>query len=120
MTADTDCDGTVTIVDAIYIQRWLVSLKTNDRIGKPITDDAQSDDENEEFPYLVNKPACPSCDSSDVAYIIYGYPLPEEEYSASFREKLNNREITFGGCAIVSDCPNWYCNTCRHRFLYSF
>ena len=115
--ADTDGDGSVSIIDATYIQRWLVNLKTNDNIGKPIiSDNSQPNDEDEEFPYLVNKPVCPSCGSADVAYIIYGYPLPEEAYSEAFREKLNNHEITFGGCVIEPDCPNWYCNTCNNSF----
>ena len=114
--ADTDGDGSVSIIDATYIQRWLASLKTNENIGKPISDASKPDNEDEEFPYLVNKPVCPSCGSADVAYIIYGLPLPEESYSEAFREKLNNHEITFGGCVIEPDCPNWYCNTCNQTF----
>lgn len=35
--ADTDLDGSITIIDATYIQRWLACLKTNDKIGKPIS-----------------------------------------------------------------------------------
>ena len=114
--ADTDGDGFVSIIDATYIQRWLAGLSSNDNIGKSISDASKLDNEDEEFPYLVNKPVCPSCGSDDVAYIIYGYPMPEESYSEAFREKLNNHEITFGGCVIEPDCPNWYCNTCNNSF----
>ena len=35
--ADTDLDGVITIMDATYIQRWLANLKTNNKIGKPIS-----------------------------------------------------------------------------------
>ena len=118
--ADTDGDGEVTIVDATYIQRWLAGLKTNENIGRPIfaADRPNSPDSgDEEFPYLINKPVCPLCGSEDVAYIIYGYPMPEEAYSEAFREKLENHEITFGGCVIEPDCPDWFCNTCQQGFV---
>ena len=118
--ADTDGDGEISIVDASFIQRRLAGLKTNENIGRPISEILKPDDPDsgdEEFPYLINKPDCPSCGSSDVAYIIYGYPMPEDAYSEAFREKLENHEITFGGCVIEPDCPNWFCNTCQQGFV---
>lgn len=108
--ADTDEDGEVTIIDATCIQRWLVDLPSNDRIGQLIRE--ENSDSDEDFSFLNDKPVCPECGSKNVAYIIYGYPMPEEYYSAAFRQKLENGEITFGGCVIDLDSPKWQCNDC--------
>lgn len=36
-TGYADLDGSISIIDATYIQRWLASMPTNDKIGKPIS-----------------------------------------------------------------------------------
>ena len=112
IAADVDGDGKVTIIDATMIQRWLAGLLTDDRIGLPIQEDDPDDDE--EYSFLNNKPSCPECGSDDVAYILYGYPMPEEDYSEAFRKKLEDGEIIFGGCEVGFDSPKWHCNKCGH------
>lgn len=99
------------IIDATLIQRHLAGFTVPYEIGKPIHKDSSVE---EDFSYLNNKPSCPECGSGDVAYIMYGYPLPEEYYSTAFRQRLADGEIVFGGCVIDPDSPKWHCNNCGH------
>ena len=52
---------------------------------------------------------CPSCKSTKVAAIVYGYPSPELVESP-------RDEIVLGGCVIRDDSPEWQCNDCGRQF----
>lgn len=60
----------------------------------------------------MKNPSCPKCNSSNVAVIFYGYPLPSEELSKS----LDSDQIILGGCCITDDDPKWECNSCSYRW----
>ena len=46
---------------------------------------------------------CPTCGSTDVIEIVYGYP----SYEAFIQAEKG--EIKLGGCCIDGDSPKWYC-----------
>ena len=57
-------------------------------------------------------PACPSCGSTDVAEVLYGFVIPDEMLSAA----AGRGEVVFGGCVVTGDDPRWECNVCEARF----
>lgn len=61
----------------------------------------------------MKKPSkCPSCDSNDIALILWGLPLGTPELD----EALKKREIILGGCCVGIDDPKWECNNCSFRW----
>ena len=55
---------------------------------------------------------CPSCNSSSVAEILYGY-YPNMD---SIKEALDKKEIVLGGCVVTEHDPRLECNSCNHRW----
>ncbi len=55
---------------------------------------------------------CPSCNSSSVAEILYGY-YPNMD---SIKEALEKNEIVLGGCVVTDHDPKWECNSCHHKW----
>ncbi|HQR67050.1 MAG TPA: hypothetical protein PLB02_06625 [Thermoanaerobaculia bacterium] len=58
------------------------------------------------------RPPCPKCGSPDVAEIVYGLVQPDERMNAAARRG----EITYGGCCVSDDDPEWHCNACGKDF----
>ena len=57
---------------------------------------------------------CPSCASSNVAEIIYGYPAPE------LVERGRDEAVVSGGCEIGPDSPAWRCLECGEEWGRSY
>ena len=53
---------------------------------------------------------CPECKSTNIIPIKYGMPGIE------MREDADMGKIKLGGCGIVENAPEWYCNKCEHEF----
>ena len=55
---------------------------------------------------------CPSCGSTDVARIVYGYPSDE------LRDHHAGEKVVFGGCMCWGDArdPQLACRRCNTRF----
>ena len=51
---------------------------------------------------------CPSCNSDDVAEILYG-PVDR----ASYQEELESRHVYIEGGMIREEGPHWLCNECK-------
>lgn len=58
------------------------------------------------------RPACPMCNSSNVATILWGMPA----YSEDLARELKGGRVFLGGCCPVSDAPTWHCNDCDHNW----
>ena len=52
------------------------------------------------------KEKCPSCGSTDIVRIAYGYPGPE------MVEEAEKGTIVLGGCVISEDNPYSQCKSC--------
>jgi hypothetical protein len=53
---------------------------------------------------------CPTCGSTHLTPIMYGYPSPKA---------LTNAEegrVILGGCVVYNDSPTWKCNGCGRSF----
>ena len=57
-------------------------------------------------------PACPRCGSSNVAWILRGYPKPSDELEAD----LASGSVVLGGCVVEPDQATHECNACRLEF----
>lgn len=55
---------------------------------------------------------CPKCQSTNIAYIIYGEPAFDDELN----EALEKGEIYLGGCCYYNDSPKYHCNDCKKNF----
>ena len=66
---------------------------------------------NQDFD-LDKTPACPHCQSKDVAKLIYGKPA----LTRQILEGLESGKIISGGCMIHGGAPQWHCNSCRRDF----
>lgn len=55
---------------------------------------------------------CPQCGGSNVAEILWGLPVFNEE----LERKLDEGSIVLGGCCITGDDPEWRCNNCGCEF----
>lgn len=51
---------------------------------------------------------CPSCNSKNVATILWGYPLE----TAELNKALQENKIILGGCCVSEDEPTWQCTDC--------
>ena len=82
----------------------------------PIPEDEMKMDEGKSVDFILpEKPVgllCPSCDSSDIAVIVYGLPAMSKEMEKAIADK----KITLGGCMIYDGTPQWICNSCGHKF----
>lgn len=60
---------------------------------------------------------CPCCSSSDLANIIYGFPVFSD---TELMDKHQRKEVVFGGCAIRfgEPMPSKHCNHCQHKFYH--
>lgn len=54
---------------------------------------------------------CPQCGNSEIATIVYGFPVMNEKTD----EKIAGGKIILGGCAIEDGAPKWKCNVCEHE-----
>ena len=57
-------------------------------------------------------PSCPTCQSADVAKILYGKPPLTRQILAG----LESGKIISGGCMIHSGAPEWHCHNCQNDF----
>jgi hypothetical protein len=55
---------------------------------------------------------CQRCGSSDVAWILRGYPAMDEKLQAELRA----HRVTLGGCIVREGQPDHRCNTCGLAF----
>jgi len=55
---------------------------------------------------------CPSCNSENVAWILWGYP----DCMDKIKQELEDGKIILGGCLVNDHDPEWECNDCHHRF----
>lgn len=64
--------------------------------------------------FLMNqkKITCPHCGSTNVAGILWGMPMFDEE----LRHELDEGRIVLGGCCVSGADPDWHCNDCGHEF----
>ena len=54
---------------------------------------------------------CPKCSSKEnIVPIRYGMPGPE------MQQDFYEGKIKLGGCSIVENAPEWYCNKCENEF----
>jgi hypothetical protein len=56
------------------------------------------------------RPDCPSCESNEIARIIYGYREPE-----LFEDK-DRGDVVLGGCCVTENDPEWHCRACEHEW----
>jgi hypothetical protein len=57
-------------------------------------------------------PVCPRCASSDVAWILPGYPIHSPELEAD----LGAGRVVLGGCVVWDDQSDHRCNACGAEF----
>ncbi len=57
-------------------------------------------------------PACPRCGSADVAWILRGYPMIDDE----LRADLAAHRVILGGCLVWPDQSDHRCRACRVEF----
>lgn len=55
---------------------------------------------------------CPSCDSLNIAVILYGLPA----LSAELDKALADQQVTLGGCLVYDGAPQWLCTACNNKF----
>lgn len=55
---------------------------------------------------------CPSCDSTNIATILWGLPMDSPELNS----ELQSKKIVLGGCCVGSNDPKWECNDCSFRW----
>lgn len=55
---------------------------------------------------------CPSCNSKNIALILWGYPNLDEE----MQKAIDNKKIVLGGCMVTDHDPKWECTACYHRW----
>ena len=53
---------------------------------------------------------CPSCKSNDVISIVYGMP------GSKMQKDYMEGKGKLGGCGIIMDAPDRYCNDCEHKW----
>ncbi|MFW7340011.1 hypothetical protein V0R37_00515 [Pollutimonas sp. H1-120] len=59
--------------------------------------------------YSQNPTACPRCNHSPVAEILYGFPNFEDE---SLKMAVNEGRVALGGCVMGEAQPTWKCSNC--------
>ena len=55
---------------------------------------------------------CTVCSSDNIAKIIYGKPIWNDE----MEKKMDSGELTLGGCFMSKNNPIYTCNDCHARF----
>ena len=60
----------------------------------------------------MKKPTCPKCKSTNIALILYGYPVDMDEYLKS----IESGKYAPGGCCVDENSPRWICNDCKFEF----
>lgn len=53
---------------------------------------------------------CPTCGSTEVDEVVYGYPGEE------LLEAVRQRRVVLGGCVVSPDSPRWSCAGCGLRW----
>ena len=68
----------------------------------------------EEFniPEKLDGLICPACESSDMAFIVYGLPA----MSKKMEKAIVDKKVTLGGCVVYDGAPQWVCNECGFKF----
>jgi hypothetical protein len=64
--------------------------------------------------YVINiedQMNCPQCKKSNSIPIVYGKPTRETI------EKAKRNEVKLGGCMLVDDSPNRYCQNCQQSWI---
>jgi predicted RNA-binding Zn-ribbon protein involved in translation (DUF1610 family) len=57
---------------------------------------------------MSRRKICPNCGARNLAKILYGYPIYDEE----MRKKIDDGEICVGGCCELEDGAKYMCNEC--------
>ena len=57
---------------------------------------------------------CPSCEGTNIAEIMYGYP--SSEFLDELKKEENKGKYQLGGCCISNDDPAFSCNDCGFQF----
>jgi hypothetical protein len=62
---------------------------------------------------MMKKPSkCPSCDSTDIALILWGLPI----WNSDLDSASEKREMVLGGCCVSNNDPKWECTNCSFRW----
>jgi len=59
---------------------------------------------------MSKPPDCPSCGTTTVIPIAYGFPGPE------MWAQVERGEIALGGCVVDRQNPSWHCDRCELKF----
>jgi hypothetical protein len=59
-----------------------------------------------------SKKKCPKCGSNKVIPIVYG----DIDGSPETMKKIEDNEISPGGCLIEKNSPKWECGECKNQF----
>ena len=59
-------------------------------------------------------PACPTCGAPDVAFLVYGEPVPD------VAQRFAPTPIAVGGCCVWDAAPKWRCLACDHEWGRAF
>ena len=55
---------------------------------------------------------CPECGSGEIAPILYGKPLMNDE----MQRKIDGKKVFLGGCAVSENAPRFHCFGCGKNF----
>lgn len=55
---------------------------------------------------------CPSCNSPQVAAILYGMPI----FSDKLERELDSGRVVLGGCCVWDGMPKWQCVDCHEEW----
>ncbi len=62
----------------------------------------------------VRRPGkCPSCGFKPMGVILYGMPIPTEQY---YRD-VESGKLIVGGCSLTDDDPKWECRNCGQQIF---
>ena len=62
----------------------------------------------------MTEKTCPSCNGTNVAEIMYGYP--SSQFLDEMKKDENKGKFQLGGCCISNDDPAFSCNDCGSLF----
>ena len=62
----------------------------------------------------MTEKTCPSCNGTNVAEIMYGYP--SSQFLDEMKKDENKGKFQLGGCCISNDDPAFSCNDCGNLF----
>ena len=62
----------------------------------------------------MTEKTCPSCNGTNIAEIMYGYP--SSQFLDEMKKDENKGKFQLGGCCISNDDPAFSCNDCGNLF----